>query len=290
MPSIIRQRQALDTLTAVELDKGEMLDFVLRNGGTRRLTLRATGAEVTNTTLPELGVEVKGGVTNYRFWCELEVDGVAHTLEREVATQASFYEPWEIDGMRIWLDAVDDIFAFLRETHGPCRPRRAARFALQDAALRICPDRVHPWCPLPAGGLRIEDCYNGEDCWMGAYFGASAHGGLDINHPAGTPLRAPIDIHDHFFFNSVAAGDNNNRWRGLHYGPDGSIWVLQSHHQLNLHIPEHEPFAAGTHYTDGAGVWVGSHEHSHFAFKVVYQGDEVLLDPWILFRQMYLDL
>jgi len=35
----------------------------------------------------------------------------------------------------------------------------------------------------------------------------------------------------------------------------------------------------------------GSHEHSHFVFGVVEPGAEesILLDPWILFRQMYED-
>jgi hypothetical protein len=125
------------------------------------------------------------------------MEGKDIRLEREVGTQASFYEPWEIGGIRIWLDAVDDIFRFMRETHSPCRlqencshslpARRQVRLAVQDVTARICPETVHPWCPLPKGCLRIEDGYRGEDCWMGAYDGVSAHGGLDVNHPAGPP-------------------------------------------------------------------------------------------------------
>jgi hypothetical protein len=65
---------------------------------------------------------------------------------------------------------------------------------VQDATLRVCPDLVHPFCPIPKDGLRIEDCYNGENCWLGALYGAAAHAGLDINHPAGTPLWTPIDF------------------------------------------------------------------------------------------------
>ena len=34
---------------------------------------------------------------------------------------------------------------------------------------------------------------------------------------------------------------------------------------------------------------VGSHEHSHFIFRVRDHDDEIMLDPWILFRQMYRD-
>ncbi|RMD76625.1 MAG: hypothetical protein D6820_12375 [Lentisphaerae bacterium] len=210
-------------------------------------------------------------------------------LEREIATQNSFYEPWEFFGIRLWFDAVADIFTFLNETHGECRPRKQARFAVQDARLRICPVRLHPWCPLPPEGLRIEDCYNGEDCWLGAYFGASAHGGLDINHPAGTPIWAPLDIHDHFYFNSVQDGANNNRWRGLHFWSNGSQWILQTHHMIRLTVPEYSWLPAGTQFAEGAGVWVGSHEHSHFVFRIFEYGELYHLDPWILFWQMYRD-
>jgi hypothetical protein len=54
--------------------------------------------------------------------------------------------------VRIWLDAVDAIFTFINETHGPCRlkencshhspPRRHVRLAIQDATRRICPQRL----------------------------------------------------------------------------------------------------------------------------------------------------
>ncbi|MFC1672007.1 hypothetical protein ACFL01_02605, partial [Planctomycetota bacterium] len=237
-----------------------------------------------------LKVEEPQGRTDYRFECHMTIDGEPFTMEREVSTQRSFYEPWVVNGMRIWLDAVDDIFEFLTETHGECRPRKDARLAIQDAALRICPERVHPWCPLPEGGLKIEDCYNGEDCWLGAYFGASAHGGLDINHPAGTPLFAPIDIDDHYLYDRIEDGDGNNRWRGTHRWPDGSKWILQSCHMIRLTVSEHEPVRAGQQYAEGAGVSVASHKHSHFIFKVQDEGEEILLDPWILFWQMYRDL
>ena len=94
--------------------------------------------------------------------------------------------------MQIWFDAVDDIFEFLEETHGECRPAKHARFALQDATLRICPETLHPWCPLPEGGLRIEDCYRGEDCWLGAY-----HGVQSPRHDRTGPLRSAGQVLDH---------------------------------------------------------------------------------------------
>ncbi|MBE7539067.1 MAG: hypothetical protein HS122_11710 [Opitutaceae bacterium] len=45
--------------------------------------------------------------------------------------------------------------------------------------LRICPDELLPWYRNPGGVIDIADCYNGDDCWLGPYFWADAHGGLD---------------------------------------------------------------------------------------------------------------
>ncbi len=49
------------------------------------------------------------------------------------------------------------------------------------------------------------------------------------------------------------------------------------------HYPERGPLARGTAYATGAGTAVGSHQHSHFAWRVIEQGGEYVLDPWILF-------
>ncbi|NLF39560.1 hypothetical protein GX586_08955 [bacterium] len=281
------KRMLKDTLTAVEMNRGEYGEFVLRSGAVARIELISTSARVIRTTLQRLKVEEDAARTDYCFNCVLRINGREHTLEREVSTQRSFYEPWEIDGLHIWFDAVEDIFDFLAEAHGECRPRKHARFAIQDATLGICPEPLHPWCPLPEGGLKIENCYRGEDCWLGAYNGASAHGGLDINHPRGTPLWAPIDIDDHFFFNSLAMGHNNNRWRGIHRWPNGAEWILQAHHMTELTVGEHEPIAKGRQFARGAGVLSGAVDHSHFVFKIHDLGETISLDPWILFRQMY---
>ncbi len=296
---MIVKREAKDTLTPVEMIHGETLHFRLFDGAAVEIELVDTGAEIMDSTLKIPGVEEPAATTTYRFWGEFLVNGSAVRLGREVGTQKSFYEPWVIDGVRIWLDAVDAIFDFMRETHGPCRlreicshnlpPRRQARLALQDASARICPETVHPWCPLPRAGLKIEDCYRGEDCWMGAYDGASAHGGLDLNHPKGTPLYAPIDLDEHFLYNSVAMGHKNNRWRGLRRWANGAQWILQTCHMTHLTVPEHQLLQRGQQYAEGAGVWVGCAEHSHFVFAVFDYGELIRLDPWILFWQMYQD-
>lgn len=295
---IIRKR-AKDTLTAVEMNEGDTLEFTLVSGQVMQITLLHTEAEVIRTTLAQLTVEEKNGRTDYRFRCRLTVDGVEHVLEREVATQRSFYEPWELGPVRLWFDAVDKIFDFLHETHGPCRtkliakmPRVSyahARFAIQDATLGICPEPLHPWCPLPEGGLSIQQCYRGEDCWLGAYNGLSAHGGLDINHPAGTPLWAPIDLDTQFYRHTVALGAHNNAWCGIRRWANGAEWILRAAHMTALTVPERQPVAQGQQFAWGAGVHSGAVEHSHFVFCIHDDGETTYLDPWILIWQMYRD-
>jgi hypothetical protein len=223
----------------------------------------------------------------------LRIDGTAVQLVRWFGNQLSFNPPWELFGLRIWFDGTQDLFDFMLEEHGECKPRKHARFAIQDATRRICPVLLHPWCPLPSDGLRIEDCYDGADCWMGPYFGSQAHAGLDINHAAGTPLWAPVEIHDHEMSERIEHGANNNRWWGVHRWPDGSEWILQSAHLIRMLVPEHTPIAPGMQYAESGGMLTGSHEHSHFNFRVrepgTAAGGEILLDPWILFWQMYED-
>ena len=293
---IVIEKTARDTLTAVEMNIGDELRFKLSDGTTRSIVLKKTSARITHTTTTQPRIAQRGAVTNYRFSCILTIDGHSVQITREVASQLSFYEPRELMGLKIWFDACDDIFNFLTEAHGECRPRKQARFAIQEAGKggRVAPVLLHPWCPLPEGVLRVEDCYNGEDVWLGAFDGADAHSGLDINHPAGTPIWTPIAIDEgHFLFDTLAGGANNNRWRGFHRWRDGSTWVLQVHHLIRLRVPERQAIPAGALLADGAGVYIGDHEHSHFVFKVIEPGEEerdaIMLDPWILFWQMYQD-
>ena len=281
--------RAKDTLTAVEMNHGEVIEFQRASGEVTRIELVSTHAQILRTTLTHFPTPEEAARTDYRFTCVLAINAREYELTREVSSQRSFYDPWEIDGVTIWFDAVDDIFPLLTEYHGECRPRKHARFALQDAARRICPERLHPWCPLPPGGLRIEHCFRGEDCWLAAFDGSLIHGGLDINHAPGTPLWAPLDLDDHFYYNSLAMGHNNNRWRGIRRWADGSEWILQACHMTELTIPEHEPIPQGRQFARGAGVFSGGIDHSHFMFTVHNYGETIPLDPWILFRQMYRD-
>jgi hypothetical protein len=165
---------------------------------------------------------------------------------------------------------------------------------------------MKPWYPNGHNFINIKDCYNGDDCWMGPYLGWACHGGMDINHAKGEPLWAPMDVDNQWLFNSVAAGHNNNRWRGIRRWSNGDIWAIQTHHLIDLLVKERTPLKAGNQYATAAGVWVGSHEHTHFEFKIASQVNsdsteidfddesETLpfvthLDPWILFWQIFED-
>ncbi len=290
---MVIEKTARSTLTAIELDVNDELLFTLASGQTRRIVVKHTRAGVISSNLASLPKPDPLAKVVLEMVLVVEIDGHSVTMVRRVGDQQSFYEPWLLMGMRIWFDACQPLFDHLTENHGACKPRKAVRLAVQDAALGVCPVLLHPWCPLPAGGLRIEDCYQGSDCWLGPYFGIDAHGGLDINHPAGTPLYTPIAFDDQGYFQSLSTGANNNRWRGIKRWSDGSTWVLQAHHLIRLLVPEHTPLEAGLHMADTAGVYVGTHEHTHFVFGVIEPGgaeeDKVLLDPWILFWQMYRD-
>ena len=276
--AIIR-REAKDTLTAVELTCGDTLHFKLLNGQTRELILHQTSAEIL----------LKGHrATLYHFTCTVTIDGHKMLMERYVGSQESFYEPYVINGMRIWFDAVADIFNFLREVHGKCKPAKDARFAVADASIPICPEEVKPWCPLARDFIDIKDCYNGDDCWLGAYHGAEAHGGLDINHPRGTELYTPISLDDQYLYNSITRGEGNNRWVGIRKWPNGDVWKIMVSHVLRLLHPQHKPLQAGVHFAEGAGVEVWAHDHSHFIFTVTGEDEhEIRLDPWIIFWQNF---
>ncbi len=308
---------AKETLSAVELDRGDTLVFLLRDGRSVELTVEQTAAEIIERVTP-------GGIV-HSFTCRLRVDGQPLTLRRYVCSQECFYEPYVVNGVRIWLDIVKDVFELVpvrypRLGNLQCVPRKDVRLALQDATLRICPQETHPWLEEPVGFIDVGRCYNGDDCYLGAYEGQALHVGLDINHPKGSPLFAPIDFDTQAYFNSLAAGDNNNRWRGIRRWPDGDVWALQTHHLIELLQPENEPLAAGAKYATTAGVHVGRHEHTHFEFKIgrkhaeepltasddpasiacpidfddqseaAQQRPEVLhLDPWIIFWQTFED-
>lgn len=271
---------ARDTLTVVKLNHGDTLQFKLANGQPRTFMLKNTSAQIIE--------KVRGGIV-YSFDCELLADGQPLTLRRFVCSQETFYEPWIVNGVRIWLSSSAAIFKLV-----PIRyPQDHEAFdadavlALQDATLPICPQPIQPWFPIEKHFIDVGKCYNGDDPWLGPYLGEACHVGLDINMPKGTSLYAPLDFDDQWIFSA------DHRWRGVRRWPNGDHWALQSHHVDKLLIPENTSLKAGTHYGEAAGKGIGSHQHSHFEFRV---GPDVLnrghlagseVDPWILFWQIF---
>ncbi|MBD3267564.1 PKD domain-containing protein [bacterium] len=277
---------AQNTLTAVEMNHGDVLQYKKGNSDTFTMKIHDTDLQILLTDLKNTKKGHPGGGTVYQFTCDATVDGQPMTFKRYIPVQESFYEPYVINGVRIWFDGIKTIGEHFNQNHGACVPTKDARFALQDANRPICPQPLKPWYPNSENFVNVRESYNGDDVWMGTYFGADLHGGMDINMPIGTPLWAPIDFDDHYYFNSIARGHNNNRWRGIKQWPNGDLWTLQVHHLLELRVDEHTPIPQGKHYAAAAGELTGSHAHSHFVFKVG-ENEPLLLDPWILFWQIF---
>lgn len=284
------KKSARATLTVVEMNHGEVLEFKLKNGRVRRLKVVDTWAGVLLSNAPGSWLHRPEGpaIPNrmvYGFHCRLELDGKLLTLERVVGTQDSFYEPMVQAGVRIWLDAVDGIFSFLEETHGSCRPAKQARLVLQDASLDICPEKIRPWFAGMAQAVRIENCYTGEDCWLGAYDAKEAHGGLDLNLEPGTLLTAPIKVDGQGLSMSVEKGGRNNYWQGRRSWPDGSEWVLEAGHMGKPLAKAGKPLAAGGKIGPTGLTAVGYVPHVHFRFLIRQDGQEYTIDPWIMIWQ-----
>jgi hypothetical protein len=291
------ERQVKPTLTPIELGKDDTFRFILADGTPWELILNATAARVIERGAPAYDDpnHFRGDIKIYGFDAMVRINGREHRLERSVGSQASFYEPWVIDGVRIWFDAVSTAFihppkqskGIIHEKDWAnrqiCSPSRAARFVFQQADRDIAPEPVGKWFAEQMPVPDIRECYMGEDCWMGPYNGGAAHCGLDINMPKGTILTAPISLDDQYLFSAAGAGSNCGRWRGLRRWPDQSDWIIQSHHLMELLVPERTPISRGTPYATGAGTAVGLREHTHFMFRVIEQGGDYMIDPWILF-------
>lgn len=281
---------AKDTLTVVEMNRGDVLNFKLQNGKIRTLKLLQTDAYEVERVPWVFHHKTPGGLV-YGFDCKVEIDGHQMTMTRYVGSQESFYEPYVINGMRIWFDGVQDIFNILNEDHGECKPHKKARFILQDMTLDICPERLKPWHRNDKNFIDMKDSYNGDDCWMGPYMGLNAHAGLDINVQKGDPVYAPMDFDDQWLVDSVGDANNNrcNRWAGVRKWENGDTWRLRVSHLLNYLVDEHTPIKAGKKYADGAGVWTWDFDHHHFGFKIRPKDAEnyFTIDPWIIFWQIF---
>ncbi len=266
---MIVRMKAKGRIAPVLLDRGDILEFTRRNGQTCTLELLATEASVMRTNLGDFSKENGMGGTLCQFNCTVRIDGHEMTLQRYLPSQESFSEPYIINGMRVWLDAVQEYFQPFTLRHGPCRPPTHARFAVGDATDPVGPD-LGSWYPNERGYIDVADCYLGDDVWMGPYHGGAPHAGLDVNMPKGTPLYAPMDLDDQWLHTGFAPkpGHWAARWAATRRWPDGSTWTLQVAHLNSYLVPEHTPVRRGTQVAEAAGTGVGWRPHSHFAFVV----------------------
>ncbi|MEG0767807.1 MAG: hypothetical protein RR482_08830, partial [Clostridia bacterium] len=72
---MIYERFALHTLSAIEMDIGDTLRFVLHNGQARTLTLLHTAASIIETSVTDTHVEEPRGGTTMHFDCDVLLDG-----------------------------------------------------------------------------------------------------------------------------------------------------------------------------------------------------------------------
>ncbi|MHC4792452.1 MAG: hypothetical protein ACYS8Y_13675, partial [Planctomycetota bacterium] len=73
--TVIIEREAKDTLIAIELNCGDTLHFKLLNGQMRELILRKTSAKI---------LLKDKGTTLYHFTCNIAIDGHEMLMERYV--------------------------------------------------------------------------------------------------------------------------------------------------------------------------------------------------------------
>ncbi|PCJ98708.1 MAG: hypothetical protein COA50_00230 [Flavobacteriaceae bacterium] len=276
-----------NTLSVVEINSNDRVNYTLESGRVIKIKLIDSKTKIIFTTLKQMKKGSKSDASIYSMECTLEIDGQEIKMVRYVPVQQSFYEPYIVNGLMIWFDGLSSVGKFFNENHGECLPKKEARFAFQDADSPICPVKISNWFVHKNEKIEVKNAYSGNDTWMGTYFGADLHGGLDLNMPSNTALYAPIDFEEHYLFNSEKSGHNNNRWRGVKNWDNGDTWYLQTHHLNQLLVSEVQPLRKGQKYAYGAGTWAGENSHTHFVFKVMQPGFEgYLMDPWLIFWQI----
>jgi hypothetical protein len=276
-------------LKAVEMNIGDTLFYTLKNGQQRSFTLLETSANPL-FTFENPDNRYQSGIV-YRMSCKIAVEGQELNLIRIVSAQQSYYEPWHINGVTFFFDAVKDMNAFIYDNHGStggsAYPKKDARFAFVEYEDDFANQKLRPWYPNSNNFLNIKEAYTGANSWLGGYLKTEAHNGLDVNIPNNTMLWAPIDFDDQYYFNSLEKGDNNNRWMGIKTWPNGDKWILRTHHMVQLLVPQHTPLLQGTWYGTVGGVHYGTYPHIHFYFIWEKDGISMALDPWMIFWKTF---
>lgn len=258
------------TIQPVELNKGDVAEYTLLNGETRRVEYLGGDSKI-------LEVPCTEGVIA-TFTMRLKVDGEEIPFRRYLATQESFYEPAVVNGLQIWPDST---LEYLLHTvpmrypaKGPCRqhPWKDARIVLHDATLPICPEKLAPWFRdqrMKKRFIPIKDAYHGGDCWLGPFSFGIAHGGLDIRARAGSLLYTPYAVDNQWLPQYVKRGDKNTRWRGIRRWDDGAVWSIKTSHLIQPQNPEGIALTNGAVVSTAAGTAIGWYEHTHFELHIM---------------------
>jgi PKD repeat protein len=297
----IIKRNFKETMSPIELNHGETLKYTRKDGSVLTIELLSTSANILYTNKGKIPADESGSDlgdmyrarTMYEFTCEVLVNGLPLEMRRYVGSQECYYEPYVINGVRIWFDGVSDIFVedggFLTHNHAPCMPKKKARFVLQDMTQRICPGEIHAWFKdgedkdenfiYKNNFIDIGRAFNGDDSFMGAYLGGQAHGGLDVCMAQNSLMYAPFDLDT----------QKGIRANGSKTWPDGSEWRINTGHVIEKYIPDNTPVNGGEVYGLGARKDCSDHPHAHFAFEIYEEGILYNIDTWIIFWQHFED-
>lgn len=191
-------------LKAIELNVNDTLIYELKNKQKRVFVLKKTSSKPL-FVYDNPANKWHSGII-YSMSCILEADGQNLELKRIVSAQQSYYEPWHINGVTFFFDAVKNIETFIKDKHGStggsAYPKKDARFAFIEYEDNFSSQPLGPWYPNSKNYLDIHDAYQGGDTWLGGFKKDESHNGLDVNIPNNTKLWAPVDFDEQFYFAS----------------------------------------------------------------------------------------
>jgi PKD repeat protein len=320
-----------ETITPVELSHRESVRYTRNDGEVLTIELVSTSAGILFTNRDKITddepIARRPGFQDnflrarllYEITADIMINGIPMTMRKYVGSQESLYEPYVINGVRIWLDAVSDLFmedgGFLNtarigdgrgnlivhdnqvegfmfsedDVTGDGRPNKKARLVFHDMTSRICPGELQAWFKdgderddnfiYKENFIDIGRTFSGDDVYLGAYLGGESHGALDVNMAMNSTMYAPFDLDT----------QEGIRAKGIKTWPDGSVWAVNTGHIIEKYVPDNTPVKAGTPYGKGArrGCW--KHPHAHFGFEILQSGIRYDIDPWIIFWQHFED-